>query len=171
MDADGPDSSPKVRIVLQQCLSARLMVQPATEVSEAQYVEIGRGLILHVCFMKGATPDIMEKIVKSCLNVKLSSSAENEKLVSVLDLPGDVLIVPQASLGGNLKGKVMQYHRNIDKDEGIHLYNQFVTLCKDTVQSCNKCREKGCVVMAGTYGNRQVLKMDTDGPYTHLIEF
>jgi hypothetical protein len=26
-------------------------------------------------------------------------------------------------------------------------------------------------VAHGTYGNRQVLKLDTNGPYTHLIEF
>lgn len=30
----------KARIVLQQCLSARLQVQPATEDTEAKYVEV-----------------------------------------------------------------------------------------------------------------------------------
>jgi D-Tyr-tRNAtyr deacylase len=106
--------------------------------------------------------------VKAALNTRLSS-AENGKLVSVLDLPGDVLIIPQATLGGNLKGKVMQYHRNINKEEGETLYQAFVDLCVRTVQGHDTARQ--CNVKSGTYGNRQVLSMDTNGPFTHLVEF
>lgn len=112
--------------------------------------------------------DIVEKMAKAALNTRLSS-AENGKLVSVLDLPGDVLIIPQATLGGNLKGKVMQYHRNINKEEGETLYSAFVDLCRNTVQGQEK--SKDCDVKAGTYGNRQVFSTDTNGPFTHLIEF
>lgn len=109
---------------------------------------------------------------KTVLNVLLSSNDE-EKLVSVLELHGDVLIVPQATLGGTLKGKRMQYHKNIDKDAGRDLYEQFVRLCSEAVSKHN---EKGngsreVRVLHGTYGNRQVLKIDTNGPYTHMIEF
>lgn len=159
---------PNGRILLQQCLSAKLMVQPATEDEEAKYVTINRGLIVYVCFLQGANMEIVEKMAKAALNTRLSD-AENGKLVSVLDLPGDVLIIPQATLGGNLKGKVMQYHRNINKEEGENLYRAFVDLCRKTVQGQEK--SKDCDVKAGTYGNRQVFSTDTNGPFTHLIEF
>ncbi|XP_046545297.1 D-aminoacyl-tRNA deacylase 2-like isoform X2 [Haliotis rubra] len=137
------------RIVLQQCLSARLQVQPATEDTEAKYVETGKGLVMYVCFLKGATADILDK----------------------MDLPGNILIIPQATLGGALKGKRMQYHKNIDKEEGASLYADFVSLCRTTLQEAESSREAGCVVQAGTYGNRQVFSCDTNGPYTHLLEF
>ncbi|XP_046571917.1 D-aminoacyl-tRNA deacylase 2-like isoform X2 [Haliotis rubra] len=137
------------RIVLQQCLSARLQVQPATEDTEAKYVETGKGLVMYVCFLKGATADILDK----------------------MDLPGNILIIPQATLGGALKGKRMQYHKNIDKEEGASLYADFVSLCRTTLQEAEGSREAGCVVQAGTYGNRQVFSCDTNGPYTHLLEF
>lgn len=104
------------------------------------------------------------------LNVKLSEN-ENGEYVSVLDLPGNVLIIPQATLGGKLKGRKMQYHANIEKEKGMELYSQFVTLCEKQLAANAKCMEAGVLVKHGTYGNRQVLKLDTNGPYTHLVEF
>jgi D-Tyr-tRNAtyr deacylase len=90
--------------------------------------------------------------------------------VSVLDLPGNVLIVPQATLGGKLKGKQMQYHGNISKNVGEELYTLFTRKCVEALQDSEKFRENGCEVRFGTYGNRQVLSIETNGPYSHLIE-
>ncbi|XP_068016436.1 D-aminoacyl-tRNA deacylase 2 isoform X3 [Melanerpes formicivorus] len=132
--------------------------------------EIQRGLVIYICFFKGADEDLVPKIVSTLLSVKLSET-ESGEYISVLDLPGDVLIVPQATLGGKLKGRRMQYHANIEKEKGLELYAQFVTLCEKELAVNARCREAGVLVKHGTYGNRQVLKLDTNGPYTHLIEF
>lgn len=164
------DPNPQARALLQQCLHARLQVRPAEENTAAQWVEIQRGLVIYVCFFKGADKDLLPKMVKTLLNVKLSET-ENGKHTSILDLPGNILIIPQATLGGRVKGRSMQYHSNSGKEEGLGLYSQFVTLCEKEVAANSKCVEAGVVVEHGTYGNRQVLKLDTNGPYTHLIEF
>ncbi|XP_068016435.1 D-aminoacyl-tRNA deacylase 2 isoform X2 [Melanerpes formicivorus] len=158
------------RALLQQCVSARLQVKPPEHGSEAEWVEIQRGLVIYICFFKGADEDLVPKIVSTLLSVKLSET-ESGEYISVLDLPGDVLIVPQATLGGKLKGRRMQYHANIEKEKGLELYAQFVTLCEKELAVNARCREAGVLVKHGTYGNRQVLKLDTNGPYTHLIEF
>uniref|UniRef100_A0A8V0XVA1 D-aminoacyl-tRNA deacylase n=1 Tax=Gallus gallus TaxID=9031 RepID=A0A8V0XVA1_CHICK len=131
---------------------------------------IQRGLVIYICFFKGADEDLVPKIVNVLLNVKLSED-ENGEYVSVLDLPGNVLIIPQATLGGKLKGRKMQYHTNIEKEKGMELYSQFVSLCEKELAANPKCMEAGVLVKHGTYGNRQVLKLDTNGPYTHLVEF
>ncbi|KAM7157449.1 D-aminoacyl-tRNA deacylase 2 isoform 2-T2 [Molossus nigricans] len=148
--------TPQARALLQQCLHARLQVQ--------------RGLVIYVCFFKGADKELLPKMVNTLLNVKLSET-ENGKHVSILDLPGNILIIPQATLGGRVKGRSMQYHSNSGKEEGLELYSQFVTLCEKELAANSKCAEAGVVVQHGTYGNRQVLKLDTNGPYTHLVEF
>ncbi|KAM4666082.1 D-aminoacyl-tRNA deacylase 2 isoform 2-T2 [Amazona ochrocephala] len=134
------------RALLQQCTSARLQVKPPEHGAEAEWVEIQRGLVIYICFFKGADEDLVPKI-------------------------GNVLIIPQATLGGKLKGKKMQYHANIEKEKGLELYSQFVTLCEKELSASTRCAEAGVRVKHGTYGNRQVLKLDTNGPYTHLIEF
>nr|XP_020644066.1 probable D-tyrosyl-tRNA(Tyr) deacylase 2 isoform X1 [Pogona vitticeps] len=161
---------PLARAILQQCLHARLQVKPPEPGAEAQWVEIQRGLIIYVCFFKGASEEIIPKMVNTLMNVKLSEN-EDGKYVSVLDLPGSLLIIPQATLGGKLKGRSMQYHANIEKDIGLELYSQFVLHCERELAANAKCFEAGAVVRQGTYGNRQVLKVDTNGPFTHMIEF
>ncbi|KAJ6644720.1 hypothetical protein lerEdw1_013619 [Lerista edwardsae] len=163
-------AAPVARALLQQCLSARLQVQPPEPGCEAQWVEIQRGLIIYVCFFRGASEEIVPKMVNTLLNVKLSET-EGGKYVSILDLPGNVLIIPQATLGGKLKGRSMQYHANIEKERGMALYSTLVALCERELMGRARCVEAGVALKHGTYGNRQVLKVDTNGPFTHLIEF
>ncbi|XP_018558710.1 LOW QUALITY PROTEIN: D-aminoacyl-tRNA deacylase 2 [Lates calcarifer] len=159
-------SGPVARTVLQQCLQARLQVKPAEENSEAQFVQIDRGMVIYICFFKGATDDILPKMVSTLLNLRLCES-DSGKMVSVLELPGSLLIVPQATLGGKAKGRAMQYHNNISKEDGLRLYRRFVSLCEKELAAA----ASEVTVKHGTYGNRQVLKLDTNGPYTHLMEF
>ncbi|MBN3313154.1 DTD2 deacylase, partial [Atractosteus spatula] len=158
------------RVVLQQCLHAKLQVKPAEVDSDAEWVEIQRGMVIYICFFKGATEGIIPKMVSALLNVKLCE-LDSGKYVSVLDLPGHVLVVPQATLGGRAKGKSMQYHGNIDKEDGKRLYELFVSRCEQQLSSSGACVEAGVTVKHGTYGNRQVLKLDTNGPFTHLMDF
>ncbi|XP_045143584.1 D-aminoacyl-tRNA deacylase 2 [Echinops telfairi] len=157
----------QARALLQQCLRAQLQVRPAEGDAAAQWVEIDN--FLYACF---SLPLVLfsSHSVNTLLNVKLSET-ENGKRVSILDLPGNILIVPQATLGGKVKGRNVQYHSNAGKEEGLELYSQFVTLCEQELAANSKCAEARVVVEHGTYGNKQVLKLDTDGPYTHLIEF
>ncbi|KAM9340999.1 D-aminoacyl-tRNA deacylase 2 isoform 2-T2 [Symphorus nematophorus] len=143
-------SGPVARTVLQQVLQARL--------------QIDRGMVIYICFFKGATDDILPKMMSTLLNVRLCET-DSGKMVSVLELPGSVLIVPQATLGGKAKGRAMQYHNNISKEDGLRLYSSFVSLCEKELTAAET------TVKHGTYGNRQVLKLDTNGPYTHLMEF
>ncbi|XP_048339277.1 D-aminoacyl-tRNA deacylase 2 isoform X1 [Sphaerodactylus townsendi] len=176
---------PAARVVLQQCLHARLQVKPPEPDSEAKWVEIHRGLIIYICFLKGASEEIIPKMdskglwwegtpytlkINTLLNVKLSET-EDGKYVSIVDLAGSILIIPQATLGGKLKGRNMQYHSNIEKEIGMELYSQFVTLCEQELVANARCAKAGVILRHGTYGNRQVLKVDTNGPFTHMIEF
>jgi len=161
------------RSVMQQCLSAKLMVKPAiSEDESAEYVQITRGVVMFVCFLKDASNDTVEKMVRSLLDVKLSYCDERKKRCSILELPGDILIVPQATLGGKMKGKVVQYHGNIEKCAGKELYHQFVKRIKEEIERKQVDVEKNqSQVKHGTYGNLQVLSMETNGPYTHIIDF
>ncbi|RMZ97841.1 putative D-tyrosyl-tRNA(Tyr) deacylase 2 [Brachionus plicatilis] len=162
----------RARCLVQQCVSARLqVVLPDIQKNILpEFVQIERGAVFFVCFMKDATEADVDKLAKSVLNVRLSQT-EDSKSTSVLDLPGDILIIPQACLGGKMKGKMFQYHNNIGKDAGLDFYAKFVDLCKKyaaehPVWSLNK----NLKVLSGTYGIRQVYSTETNGPNMHLIE-
>ncbi|ELU07519.1 hypothetical protein CAPTEDRAFT_145237 [Capitella teleta] len=50
------------RVVLQQCISARLQIRPATADSSAEFVQIREGLVVHTCFCRGATAETVAKL-------------------------------------------------------------------------------------------------------------
>ena len=108
-------------------------------------------------------------LVKSIVNAKLSETDDGNH-VSIIDLPGDVLVIPQATLGGKLKGKAFQYHCNVSKDKGEELYNYFLLSLQQTLNSNSKWVANGCKLFSGTYGIRQVYSTQTNGPYSHVIE-
>jgi D-Tyr-tRNAtyr deacylase len=77
------------------------------------------------------------------------------------------MLIPQATLAGQLKKNVPQYHSQIDKDEGAVLYAK---LC-DEFKSQLGALDDQAVVRCGTYGNRQALEFSSTGPSTHIFDF
>ncbi|CAG5097084.1 Oidioi.mRNA.OKI2018_I69.XSR.g14926.t1.cds [Oikopleura dioica] len=132
------------------------------EVQEMEYVTIEEGLVVFVCFREGVTDDILPKIATSVLSGKLYQTDGKPKSVES-DEAKSILVIPQATLGGKLKGKQVQYHGNISKLNGEAIFEKFRDIL--TKQSkTTRCE-------FGTYGNRQVLQMDTEGPFSHVFEF
>ncbi|XP_066027211.1 putative D-tyrosyl-tRNA(Tyr) deacylase 2 [Pocillopora verrucosa] len=86
--------------------------------------------------------------------------------------PAFLAAASKATLGGE-KGRSVQYHSNISKDEGTVFYEKLITLCEETVQtnSTNLPDSPPKKVKHGTYGNRQVLNVETNGPFTHVFDF
>jgi D-Tyr-tRNAtyr deacylase len=106
---------------------------------------------------------------KTLLTAKVDVNADGRP-ASVLDTGGDVLVVPQASLSGKLKGNspqyrhhhrhhhhhhhhrqrmpcyVCRYHAQVAKDKGLELYSLFVTALREEAEGT------GNSIKAGVYG-------------------
>ncbi|CAL8107727.1 unnamed protein product [Orchesella dallaii] len=162
------------KVVVQQCVKAELKF----DTSDAP-VSIGKGMVVFICFLHGATPDRIDSIVKAIMTVKLSEpdlpssetpnsgeSSNNVRRKSVVDCDYDILVVPQATLGGKLKGTGVQYHGLVSKDLGFELFHGFVKALKEF-----KAGARNGNVECGVYGARQILNMETNGPFTHVFEF
>ncbi len=100
-------------------------------------------------------------LAKEIATVKLCESDDGAK--TIVDVSGDLLIIPQATLGGRLNGHRFQYHHNINKDIGLEFYDKLVLNLRELCSSN--------VVQAGSYGIRQIYSCETNGPSLHLIEF
>lgn len=105
------------------------------------------------------------------MNVKLSEPAadpgESVRRKSVIDCNFDILVIPQATLGGKLKGSTTQYHGLVSKDLGSELFNYFVNAIREYKSTQGWLGN----VESGVYGSRQILQMETNGPFTHVFEF
>jgi D-tyrosyl-tRNA(Tyr) deacylase len=144
-----------LRILVQQCISAKLRLPSAVN------LEIGQGIVVFICFNKDANEEVAMKACKLVAKVKLSDMEGEKKRGTILEAGGDILVVPQATLGGKLKGSSVQYHNNISPDQGRVLYDVF---CKELETL------EGTTVRRGEYGARQVLSVETNGPYSHCFD-
>ncbi|KAI6645866.1 D-tyrosyl-tRNA(Tyr) deacylase 2-like [Oopsacas minuta] len=161
-------TEPTVKLLIQQCISAKLQVKPpsADGIADGEFVTIEKGIVAYVSFLKSATVESVTRAANITLNVKLSYDEATSKLQSALDTNGDVLIIPQACLGGKLKGKSFQYHNLMAKDDSHALYQVYIDQCKQ-IMAANSVKSS---LQHGTYGNRQVLSVVTNGPFTHVID-
>jgi D-aminoacyl-tRNA deacylase len=192
------------RVIAQHVTSAQLLVD-----NVSRFVSIGEGVVLYIAFMKGCTDEVVKTAVSSLVNTKVfllnidrvadeetkAQGGARAKPNALAETPnGDVLVIPQATLAGKAKGKVVQYHQQIDKEEGLRLYRLFVgELSSALLQGDDAAAERdpnGCFtttlpttengveatarrrqVLFGTYGNRQGLQFASDGPFSHAFEF
>ena len=158
-----------VRVLLQQAASASLRLPSLHEENEEEVVlrvgdaNAGQATVCFVCFMSEATEEMVAKAVKAVTSVKLTEVKEGEKRVSLTNsTSSEVLVVPQATLGGRLKGNSVQYHGNVKVEDGARLYDLF----------CAGLEEKlgGERIKRGRFGARQILSTVTSGPYSHTFD-
>ena len=155
-----------VKLIIQQCSSAKLQVKPSSPEGAEESVSIEKGIVVYLSFLKSATLESAKRAANFALNVKLTQDETADKLQSALNTECDVMVVPQACLGGKLKGKSFQYHNLLGKDVSHELYQGFVEECKQQIALSTS---KGSL-KHGTYGIRQVLTLETNGPFTHVID-
>eukprot|EP01130_Rhizamoeba_saxonica_P015803 TRINITY_DN7149_c0_g1_i1.p1 TRINITY_DN7149_c0_g1~~TRINITY_DN7149_c0_g1_i1.p1 ORF type:complete len:153 (-),score=15.05 TRINITY_DN7149_c0_g1_i1:596-1054(-) len=149
-----------IKIVAQVIEEAFLLTDNHNE-----WVRSGKGIIVYVAFLKQANKELFESIIVQISNMRICWDPVQQSKVSVSEAGLDVLIVPQASLGGKLKSSRPQYHSLIDKVTGAELYEDFVDQWRNYIQA------NGGNVYNGTYSNRQGLRITSQGPNTHAFEF
>eukprot|EP00899_Mesostigma_viride_P021101 jgi/Mesvir1/28993/Mv17763-RA.1 len=156
------------RMVMQRVSSARILLDNVDT-----WEQIGRGALIHVCFLDGMTDELVRKVVVALLKAKVAYPEGSDPVAqtsggccTLTEAKWEVIVVPQACLSGKLKGKVVQYHGRVDKEQGERLYHLFCDLLRDGLEG-----EPGLRVVQGTYGNRQGLAMESPGPFTQVFEW
>ncbi|RNF20764.1 Chain A, Structural Analysis Of A Probable Eukaryotic D-Amino Acid Trna Deacylase [Trypanosoma conorhini] len=176
-----------IRVLLQSIEKGAILVDNAE-----RYVPVGRGVVIYVAFLGDVDDAALEQAVAALmsgilLRRSLPGGAPMTSTVSLNDCPdADILVVPQASLGGKLKGHRVQFHALVEKSRGLWLYDRFCQLlraargidassvdangvaAKEAVAS--PAFPQGGRVINGTYGNRQGLKIESEGPLTHFLD-
>ena len=159
-----------VRVLLQQATSASLRLPVLDGLTDKEEVlqvgggDAGQATVCFVCFMGEATEEMVGKAVKVVTSVKLTELKEGEKRVALTSSSSssEVLVVPQATLGGRLKGNSVQYHGNVKVEDGARLYDLF---CTGLAEKLGEERIK-----RGRFGARQILSTITNGPYSHTFD-
>lgn len=92
--------------------------------------------------------------------------------VSVLDLPGSVLFIPQDSLLGEPTAKRrVQYKGGCEPWRGAQLFSNLASTCRELMAASVKCVKSGVKVEQGVYGQKQEVVLSSAEPLTLLLEF
>ncbi|KAM7376426.1 hypothetical protein PAMP_006161 [Pampus punctatissimus] len=161
----------QARTVIQQCSQAKVKIKPGLDGADAQWAEIQEGMVVYLCFFHGATEDIICEMASSLMATKFFRK-DTGHTVSILDLPGSVLFIPQDSLLGESGPKRrMQYNGGCELWWGAQLYSNLVSSCREFMSSSVKCTKAGVKVEQGVYGQKQEIVLNSPEPLTILLEF
>ncbi|KAF0044241.1 hypothetical protein F2P81_003399 [Scophthalmus maximus] len=161
----------KARTVVQQCRQAKVRIRTSLDGAEAQWVEIQEGVVDYVCFYRGATEGITRKMADRLMTTKLFRK-DTRECVSVLDLPGSVLLVPRDSLLGEPgPERKVQYRGRCQPELGALLFSSLASPCRELMLGSASCTDGGMKVEQGVYGQRQEMVLSSVELLTLLLEF
>ncbi|XP_030247786.1 uncharacterized protein LOC115566180 [Sparus aurata] len=161
----------QARTVIQQCSTAKVKTKPAVDGADTEWAEIQEGIVVYVCFFHGATEDATYEMANSLMTTRFFRK-DTGHCVSVLDLPGSVLLIPQDSLIGEpVPKRKIQYKGGCELWWGAQLFSNLVTACRELMADSAKCTKAGVKVEHGVYGQKQEVALSSVEPLTLLLEF
>lgn len=123
---------------------------------------IARGLLVLVGFGRGDTDHDCDWIIPKLLSLRIFSDAAGKMNHSITDIGGELLIVSQFTLYGDLrKGARPNFSGAMPPDEAALLYQQFVS----KLRAATTLR-----VAEGKFAAMMQVELINDGPVTILLD-
>ena len=123
--------------------------------------EIGKGLMVLLGVGEGDTEADVKYMADKVAGLRIFEDADDKMNLSVKDVCGDILVVSQFTLYGDVrKGKRPSFTAAAKPDEANRLYGLF----------CENLRSQGFKVAEGVFQTDMLVKIYNDGPVTILLD-
>ena len=144
-----------MRIVLQRVTSASVRVDGELTGS------IGTGYLLLFGVGHEDTESDCRRLADKIINLRIFSDENGKINLSLGDVGGDLLVVPQFTLYADCrKGNRPNFIQAAKPDEADRLYRYFV----------DYCRSRGQHTETGRFGADMKVELLNDGPFTLVLE-
>ena len=144
-----------MNLIAQRVLSSSLYIE------KKKIVSIDRGILALVGFEKGDTSSDCKTIADKLLNYRIFPDEKCRMENSVIDIKGDLLIVPEVTLAiDTRKGTRPNFSEAASPDLGELLFDEL----------SNKLRETHNKLEVGIFGADMEIKLINDGPVTFLFK-
>jgi len=141
--------------LIQRVTEARL------EVDGQVTCAIGRGILALVGVERGDGEVQAERLVERVLGYRIFPDAEGKMNLSLLDIRGELLAVPQFTLAADTKtGTRASFSTSATPELGRLLFDRFVFLSK----------QRQLHVKAGIFGAQMKVSLVNDGPVTFWLQ-
>jgi D-tyrosyl-tRNA(Tyr) deacylase len=146
-----------LRVLIQRVLSASVRLIKEGKVKEE--ASIGKGLLLLVGIGKNDSQDTADFLVKKIFNLRIFEEKGKFDL-SLADIKGEVLAVPQFTLYGNTeKGRRPDFTEAQRPQKAKILFDFFC----DRLGNFLSCKK-------GFFGEKMEVELVNDGPVTLMVE-
>ena len=144
-----------MNLLAQRVLSSSLYIE------NKKIVSINRGILALVGFEKGDAPSDCEIIADKLLNYRIFPDDKGRMEKSVLDIKGDLLLVPEVTLAlQTRKGTRPSFSEAASPELGKNLFDELSRQIK-------KIHDK---LEVGIFGADMEIKLTNDGPVTFLFQ-
>ena len=144
-----------MNLLAQRVLSSSLYIE------KKRIVSINRGILALVGIEKSDTSSDCELIADKLLNYRIFPDDKGRMENSVLDIKGDVLLVPEVTLAiSTRKGTRPSFFEAANPDLGKNLFDEL----------SNKIREIHDKLEVGIFGADMEINLINDGPVTFLFK-
>ena len=142
-------------------LLAQRVLSSSLKVNKKEVASINRGILAFVGIEKSDTSSDCELIADKLLNYRIFPDDKGRMENSVLDINGDVLLVPEVTLAiTTRKGTRPSFSEAANPDLGKMLFDEL----------SNKIREIHDKLEVGIFGADMEINLINDGPVTFLFK-
>ncbi len=121
---------------------------------------INSGMVILVGFTEGDTEEIIEKMVKKIVNLRIFDDDNGIMNKSILEVGGSILSISQFTLYANTKkGNRPSYIEALNSEVSIKLYNLFNEKLREHIN-----------VSTGIFGADMEVNIINDGPITIALD-
>jgi len=141
------------------------LIQRVTEakvvVNNKNIGEIQQGILVFVGIEKNDREKEVQRLLEKVLSYRIFADADDKMNLSVQDIKGGVLLVPQFTLAADTqKGCRPSFSSAAPAEEGERLFNEFVNQAKNKYQQ----------VETGQFGADMKISLLNDGPVTFWLQ-
>lgn len=119
------------------------------------------GIVAFVAVQSGDTTDKVERLLKRILNYRIFPDISGKMNLSLLDMQGGLILVPQFTLLADTnRGNRPSFSNNVSAAVGKHYFNELIDLAKQQYQ----------YTQHGEFGADMQVSLTNDGPVTFWLE-
>ena len=136
------------------------VIEASVKVDEKIVSHINKGLLVFVGFKVGDDINLIPKMAKKILNLRIFSKEDQKLNYNLKDINGELLLVSQFTLYGDISdGNRPPFTKALKGEEAIKLYNLLIEELK-----------KENDVKCGIFGADMKISLINDGPVTISYE-
>ncbi len=143
-----------------RCIVQRVS-QAKVEIAGKVAGQIGPGLMILVCAMRGDEASNAEQLAKKVAALRIFADEAGKMNKSIMDVGGSALVISQFTLAADTsRGNRPGFSMAADPELGRNLYEEF----------CDQLGGLGVVVATGEFGADMAVTLTNDGPVTIWLE-